>query len=49
MWKGFLLNDMKLFKPELNISGFDISKYAIENNRELTKPHVYCHKAQDPL
>ena len=46
--KGFLLNDMKLLKPKLNISGFDISKYAIEHNRELTKPYVYNYKAQDP-
>ena len=27
--------------------GFDISKYALEHNTELTKPHVYFQKAQD--
>ena len=29
--------------------GFDISKYALEHNTELTKPNVYYQKAQDPF
>ena len=46
--KAFLLHDLKLLKPDLNIMGFDISKYALEHNKDLTKSHVYYHKAQDP-
>ena len=47
--KAFLLHEMKLLEPKLNIMGFDISKYALEHNTELTKPHVYYQKAQDPF
>ena len=46
--KAFLLHEMKLLEPELDIMGFDISEYAIEHNNDLTKPYVYYHKAQDP-
>ena len=46
--KAFLLHEMKLLEPKLNIVGFDISKYALEHNTDLTKPNVYYHKAQDP-
>ena len=46
--KAFLLHDLKLLNFDLNIMGFDISKYALEHNKDLTKPHVYYHKAQDP-
>ena len=45
--KAFLLHEMKLLEPKLNIMGFDISKYALEKNNDLTKPYVYFHKAQD--
>lgn len=45
--KGFLLYEMKLIEPKLDIQGFDVSNYAIEKNKDLTKPHVYHHKAQD--
>ena len=37
---------MKLLEPKLVIEGFDISKYALEHNTELTKPYVYYHKAR---
>ena len=47
--KAFLLHEMKLLEPKLNVMGFDISKYALEHNMELTKPHVYYQKAQDPF
>ena len=45
--KAFLLHEMKLLEPGLIISGFDISKYALEKNLDTTKPYVYCQKAQD--
>ena len=46
--KAFLLHEMKLLEPDLDIMGFDISEYALEHNNDLTKPYVYYHKAQDP-
>lgn len=45
--KAFLLHEMKLLEPNLNIEGFDISKYALEHNTDITKPFVYHHRAQD--
>ena len=36
--KGFLLHEMKLLLPELQIVGFDISKYAINKSTNLIKP-----------
>ena len=47
--KAFLLHEMKLLEPKLDIMGFDISKYALELNTDLTKPFVYYHKAQIPI
>jgi len=45
--KAFLLHEMKLVEPKLNIMGFDISDYALKHNNELTKPYVYNQKAQE--
>ncbi len=45
--KAFLLHELKLLEPNLIIEGFDVSKYALEKNTELTKNLVYYHKAQD--
>lgn len=45
--KSFLLHEMKLLEPGLIVSGFDISKYALEKNLSSTKPYVYYQKAQD--
>ena len=47
--KSFLLHEMKLIKPSLNIMGFDVSDYALKHNTELIKPFVYNQKAQDPF
>jgi len=47
--KSFLLHEMKLLKPNLNIMGFDASNYALEHNTKLTKPFVYNQKAQEPF
>ncbi len=47
--KSFLLHEMKLIKPSLNIMGFDVSDYALKHNTELIKPFIYNQKAQDPF
>ena len=45
--KAFLLYEMKLLLPNLKISGFDSSKYGIENSKEEIKKNLFCHKAQE--
>ena len=41
--KGFLLYEMKLLKPELNIKGFDISSYAIKKSPKKIKSDIFMH------
>ncbi len=36
--KGFLLHDIKLLFPNIEIKGIDISKYALDNAKEEVKP-----------
>jgi SAM-dependent methyltransferase len=46
--KGFLLYEFKRILPNARISGFDISSYAINNAKELVKPHLTIHSAKEP-
>lgn len=46
--KGFLLHEMLLLEPELQIKGFDISQHALDLATELIKPHLFLHPAQKP-
>jgi len=41
--KGFLLHEMKLLEPGLEIHGFDISDYAIENSHKNIKSNIFLH------
>jgi len=45
--KGFLLYEMKLLIPNLEVKGFDISKYGIENSHKEIKSNLFIHKAED--
>jgi ubiquinone/menaquinone biosynthesis C-methylase UbiE len=47
--KGYLLYEMKLLIPNLNIVGIDSSDYGLENAKEEIKPFIYKHKAEDNL
>jgi ubiquinone/menaquinone biosynthesis C-methylase UbiE len=47
--KGFLLYEMKLLIPELDIKGIDISKHGLRNAKKEVKPFLKKHKAQDSL
>ena len=47
--KGYLLYEMKLLIPNLNIVGIDSSDYGLENAKEEIKPFIYKHKAEDRL
>ena len=44
--KGFLLHEMRLLEPKLNVKGFDISEYGINGATELVRPHLFINKAQ---
>ena len=46
--KGFLLHEMLLLEPELQVSGFDISSYGIGCATDLVKPLLFLHEAQAP-
>ena len=44
--KGFLLHEMLLLEPGLQVCGFDISEYSISCASDLIKPHLFVHQAQ---
>lgn len=44
--KGFLLHEMLLLEPELQVCGFDISAHGIGCASNLVKPHLLWHQAQ---
>jgi SAM-dependent methyltransferase len=46
--KGFLLHEMLLLEPRLQVRGFDISKHGISCATELVQPHLFIHQAQSP-
>ncbi len=46
--KGFLLYELKKLLPEAEISGFDISEYAMANSMEEIRDSLFVHKAQQP-
>lgn len=44
--KGFLLHEMLLLEPELQVRGFDISAHGINCSSDLVKPYLFLHQAQ---
>ena len=44
--KGFLLHELLLLVPELEVTGFDISPYGIEHATDQVKPKLFLHQAQ---
>ena len=47
--KGFLLHDLKIANPLFQLSGFDISKYAIKNAKKEIKKNVFCYDIKNNL
>ena len=45
--KGFLLYEMQLIEPGLEIHGFDISEYGLANSHPELKANLFIHKAQE--
>lgn len=46
--KGYLLYEFKKLFPDSKITGFDISKYAVENAKEEIKADLFAYKAEHP-
>ena len=46
--KGFLLYEMQLIEPGLEIVGFDISKHGLANVLPQCKGNLFNYRAQDP-
>jgi SAM-dependent methyltransferase len=46
--KGFLLYEMQLIEPGLEIHGFDISQYGLDHAHPDLKANLFVHRAQDP-
>ena len=45
--KGYLLHELKLLLPGLNVRGFDVSNYALAHAKEEIKESLFIHKAQE--
>ena len=45
--KGFLLYEIQLLQPGIEIHGFDISQYGLENTHQDLKANLFNHRAQD--
>ena len=46
--KAYLLYEFKKLLPDVQITGFDLSSYAIENSKKEIRSDLFVHKAQDP-
>jgi ubiquinone/menaquinone biosynthesis C-methylase UbiE len=46
--KGFLLHEMRLIEPELELVGMDISQYALDCADASISSGLFIHKAQEP-
>ena len=46
--KGYLLYEIKLLLPNIQVVGFDISKHGLSDCREEIKGNLFQHRAQDP-
>ena len=44
--KGFLLHELLLLEPELQVVGTDISVHGLSHTTDLVKPHVQIHDAR---
>ena len=47
--KGYLLYEMLLIEPELQLHGLDLSEYAIENAKPEIKEYLSRHDLSEPL
>jgi len=45
--KGFLLHELLLLEPKLQVTGFDISEHGLNGSTTLVRPNLFLHKAQE--
>jgi ubiquinone/menaquinone biosynthesis C-methylase UbiE len=45
--KGFLLHELQQLRPDIEVIGFDISDYAIENAKEEIRHALFVHDAAE--
>jgi SAM-dependent methyltransferase len=45
--KGFLLYEIQLIEPKIEIYGFDISQYGLENTHPELRAKLFIHRAQE--
>lgn len=45
--KGYLLFELKKILPEIEVTGFDISLYAIKNSKKEIKKNLFVHDAKN--
>src|SRR3989338_9328168 len=45
--KGFLLHEIKLLLPNIEVVGFDISQHALSNAKDEVKSSIKTQRAQD--
>ena len=45
--KGYLLYEIKLLLPDINLTGIEFSNYGIENSKPEIKPYIINQKAQE--
>jgi SAM-dependent methyltransferase len=46
--KAFLLHEMLLLEPGLEVAGFDISEHGLANAHSEVRPSLFKYRAQDP-
>jgi SAM-dependent methyltransferase len=47
--KGYLMHEIKLLIPDINIIGIDSSSYALEHAKDEIKPFLFKHKVEKNL
>ena len=47
--KGYLMYEIKLLVPDINIIGIDSSSYALEHAKDEIKPFLFKHKVEKNL
>lgn len=46
--KAFLLYEIKKLLPQIEIAGFDISRHGLAGARDMVKPYLFNHRAEQP-
>lgn len=47
--RGFLLYELTRLLPDCQVTGFDVSTYALETAKEEVRDRLFLHRAEDPF